>query len=304
VAFSVVELQVLAGLAEGKTLSDIAERANFSQPAISKVLRAAERQAGLPLVERRGRRLELTLAGHEICEAARAIVAQMDGLETLAGDLRGGARGTLRMVASLTPANYVLPGALSLFLARAPGVDLIVEMPFERDWRTFLRPGLDLAVTLSLDFGSLDEIRSGWIAERLYEEEVVFTVAPSSHLAGRTLHPAELRDELFIGSFSTMFWMRILRPLFDQGLEVNRRIDVDGAEIVKQLAAAGHGIGIHFGSSVWEFVRDKRLVPLSINGLSQREPCYLIRPKAEHPLKLADEFVRCLHEQIELMFPP
>src|SRR5207244_979896 len=49
VTFSLLELQVLAGLADGYTLSEIAQRLHFSQPAISKVLRSAEGHAALPL---------------------------------------------------------------------------------------------------------------------------------------------------------------------------------------------------------------------------------------------------------------
>ncbi len=61
--FTITELQILVGLAEGHTQVAIGAQLHLDQPTVSKLLHLAERKLGLPLVERRGRRLYLTPVG-------------------------------------------------------------------------------------------------------------------------------------------------------------------------------------------------------------------------------------------------
>src|SRR4249919_4367693 len=63
------------------SVSRAAEALYLSQPAVSLQLQALERDLGLPLFERVGRRLTLTREGTTLYELARPLIEGLDGLE-------------------------------------------------------------------------------------------------------------------------------------------------------------------------------------------------------------------------------
>jgi DNA-binding transcriptional LysR family regulator len=299
--FSLLELQVLAGLAEGHTLSEIAERLHFSQPAISKVLRAAEQHAALPLVEHRGRRVQLTAAGADLGRTARLIAAQVDGIDGLVKDLQLGKKGSLRLVVSATPANYVLPAVVTEFVGMYPDVHVVMALQLQRDWDVVLHQGLDLGIGM---YGAPTP-PVGWVVEPLYEEEIVFFVPSDSPLARDPyVTPGALQGERLVGSIMSPYWGRIMERFRAQGLVVGRFTEVQAAESMKQLVAAGHGVGVNFGAVVWREIAEGRFTRLHVEGLSHREVFHLIRPETKHPLRMVRAFLDCLRRRVSCMFGP
>lgn len=76
---------------------------------MSQQLAALEKEAGVPLLRRRGRVLELTVAGRRLVEHADLIFS---GLATAEADLaipRAGGRGTVRVAAFPSAARVLLP---------------------------------------------------------------------------------------------------------------------------------------------------------------------------------------------------
>ena len=62
------------------SVSRAAEALFLSQPAVTLQLQALEREMGMRLLERSGRRLTLTREGEELYELARPLVEGLDGL--------------------------------------------------------------------------------------------------------------------------------------------------------------------------------------------------------------------------------
>ena len=105
-----------------------AARAGFaSQPALSKAMRELEKQIGLPLFERSARGVILTEAGQLLFEHARALFALETQTEAALASLRDIEGGTLRIGATTTLANYVLPELLGEFRRLHPRVTLQLE---------------------------------------------------------------------------------------------------------------------------------------------------------------------------------
>ncbi len=299
--FSLLELHVLAGLADGHTLSEIAQRLHFSQPAISKVLRSAERHAALPLVEHRGRRVQLTAAGADLGRTARLIAAQLDGIDGQVKDLQLGKKGSLRLVVSATPANYVLPAVVTEFVGMYPDAHVVMAMLLGRDWDIVLHQGLDLGIGIY----SSSTPPVGWVVEPLYEEEVIFFVSSDSPLARDPyITPWALARERLVASIMSPFWRPIMERFSAQGLVVGRFTEVQAAESMKQLVAAGHGVGVNFGAVVWREIAEGRFTRLHVDGLSHREVFHLLHPETKHPLRMVRAFLDCLRRQVNCMFGP
>src|SRR5258706_13469199 len=68
-----------------------------SQPTVSKAIRQLEDELGVPLLDRRGRRSELTAAGKIVYRRALSLLTEGADLVAELGELRGLKRGTLRV---------------------------------------------------------------------------------------------------------------------------------------------------------------------------------------------------------------
>jgi molybdate transport repressor ModE-like protein len=88
-------LRVLRALAEHGTVAAAAQALHLTPSAVSQQLAALEREIGQPVVERRGRGLVLTGAGHVLLEHAHALFAQLERAEA---DVAAHGRGELGTV--------------------------------------------------------------------------------------------------------------------------------------------------------------------------------------------------------------
>src|SRR5919109_547054 len=104
-------LRLLRELHERGTVTAVAEALAYTPSAVSQQLATLEREAGVPLMERQGRRLRLTDAGRGLVEHAAAVIARLELAESeLAA--AAGAEGTrpVRVAAFQTAASgLVLP---------------------------------------------------------------------------------------------------------------------------------------------------------------------------------------------------
>lgn len=103
------ELELLVAVAETGSLGRGARRVGISQPAASQRLRALEAAVGLALLDRGPTGSELTSTGALIVEWARAVLLARDRLISGADALREGDTAPLRLAASLTTAEFLLP---------------------------------------------------------------------------------------------------------------------------------------------------------------------------------------------------
>ena len=119
-------LKVFITAARTLSFTRTAERLYISQPAVSRHIGELESRYRVPLFVRRGSRLELTVAGQVLLEAAGRISDDYRRLEYEMSLCANQAEGELRLGASTTIAQYLLPPALARFTARFPGVRVSV----------------------------------------------------------------------------------------------------------------------------------------------------------------------------------
>ena len=213
-SFTIVELQVLLGLAEGKTQAEIGATLHLDQPAISKTLRAAQSKAGLPLIQRQGRRLRLTSAGATLARAAEPVITQLHQVDQVAESLRAGDAGAVHLVATITPAGYVLPSIIGEFIRRHPAtrVDLQI-VPDNTIWTTLANTLYELA--LGPQTVHSDEL----VAEYLYDDPFVFFANSGVALAAQArVTWQDLSRQPLIGSFAAVIWTRYVESRSTPGM--------------------------------------------------------------------------------------
>ena len=109
------QLRIFVAVAEREHVTQAARDLHLTQSATSAAVAALEARYATRLFDRIGRRIALTEAGRLFLEEAKAVLARASAAELVLTDLAGVVRGTLRVSASQTVANYWLPGVLNRF---------------------------------------------------------------------------------------------------------------------------------------------------------------------------------------------
>jgi DNA-binding transcriptional LysR family regulator len=147
------KMLLLRELARLGTIGAVA-RAQFCTPsAVSQQLRALEREAGLPLIRRAGRRVELTTAGAELADRAGPVLALLEEAAAALAAARQELAGELRIGAFPTAVRTVLPAALVALGAEHPRLELHVTELDPAGVPDALRSGLlDIALVHEYDY--------------------------------------------------------------------------------------------------------------------------------------------------------
>ena len=123
-------LEVLLAVARTGSLNSAAREVGVSQQAVSARIRAIEAQTGVALVHRTPRGSRLTAEGAVIAEWAARLLDVAAGLDAGIAALRQDRRSRLRVSASSTIAEQLLPAWLASFRAAAhpgnPPLDIVL----------------------------------------------------------------------------------------------------------------------------------------------------------------------------------
>ncbi len=115
---------VFITVAEQLSFSKAAEALFISQPAITKHIKQMESQLNVSLFDRRGSKIYLTEAGKVVYDKLKEIHHLYQEMEYAIGALNNEHIGELRIGASSTIAQYILPRFLAYFYQRYPKVHL------------------------------------------------------------------------------------------------------------------------------------------------------------------------------------
>jgi DNA-binding transcriptional LysR family regulator len=186
-AMEIRQLRYFLAVAEHAHFTRAAEALFVSQPALSQQIGALEREVGLPLFDRLGRRVELTSAGRVLHEHALRIVREVENARGAVDDLRGMVRGDLTVCAVQTANAGFLVDVMARFHASHPGV--VVRTREERG-DDVVEAVLEGRASLGLTYltGATPD---GLETVPLYEEELVLVVPAGHPLAGATVRTAE-----------------------------------------------------------------------------------------------------------------
>lgn len=147
-------LRLLRELAHRGTIAAVAEALAFTASAVSQQLSVLEREAGVPLLERTGRRVTLTPAGQTLAQYAETLLGQLEQADAYLARARQGLGGALRIGAFPTAGHTIIPAALVALAREHPGVEPMVREIEPANVANALRCGeLDVALTHEYDVG-------------------------------------------------------------------------------------------------------------------------------------------------------
>ncbi|WP_305094375.1 LysR family transcriptional regulator [Prescottella sp. R16] len=121
-------LELIVGVDDHGSLSAAARQAGIAQPNASRAIRQIERQFGTTLLQRRPTGSTLTPEGTVVAHWARRVLSEAGHLLDVAEGLRTERVAQLRVGASMTVADHLVPGWLGRFRSRYPQVSLHLQV--------------------------------------------------------------------------------------------------------------------------------------------------------------------------------
>lgn len=234
------QLKVFESVARNLSFSRAAEELYLSQPAVSMQIKQLEDNIGLPLFEQMGKKIFLTDAGHELHHYSRAISGQLADMELALDELKGLERGKLN-ISVVSTANYFAPNLLAKFCQRYSGVTVSLNVS---NRETVLRQLADNVTDLAI-MGQPPDNQD--IATESFMENPLVVIAPPDHPLSklRRIPVKRLGQETFLlrepGSGTRGAMERFFAA---HQISINRGMETDTNEAIKQAVQAGMGLGI------------------------------------------------------------
>ncbi len=237
------------------SVSRAAEALFLSQPAVTLQLQALERDLGVALFERLGRRLSLTREGTALYELARPLVEGLDGLE---GEFRNKLKGLdgdeLHVAAGSSTILYLLPQLVQAFRAAYPKVQLVLHNVTGKDGLSLLRSdAVDLAV------GSMLDVPTDLSYAPVYSFDPMLIMAKGHPLAAlKAIKLEDLSPHGLILPPKRLTTWRLVDLVFQQRrVPYTVALEVGGWEVIKQYVAMGMGISIVTGICLTDADRER-----------------------------------------------
>ncbi|GIG65259.1 LysR substrate-binding domain-containing protein [Phytomonospora endophytica] len=261
-------LELLVGVARLGSIGRAAVAYGISQPSASHRVRTMERLVGVPLVTRSPRGSRLTPAGTLLVEWAGAVVDAARVLDAGIDALREQRDQRLRVAASLTIAEYLLPGWLVALRRDRPGtaVSLGVENSAQVA-RAILDGDADLGFVEGP--GPVKGLRSASVGH----DELALVVGPGHRWAkrGNPLGPGELAATPLIcreeGSGTRAALAAALRG---HGEPAPPLLELASTTAVKAAVAAGDGAAVLSSLAVADDIAAGQLTRVPVEGVDLR----------------------------------
>ena len=229
----------------------LAQALAFSPSAVSQQLSALEREAGLPLLERSGRRVVLTPAGRNLVRHAETVLEQLERAAAELASARQGLAGPLRIGTFPSAGRTMIPAALAARARQHPGLEPMISEIDPAGMAGALRAGdLEVALIHEYDFAAAGP-EPGLATAALCTEAMYLGSAgppPPGPAASETLGaPAtsRWRDAPWITATSgTMCQQMTVRACQAAGFTPRTRHQVDDFTTTLTLVAAGQGVAL------------------------------------------------------------
>ena len=254
-------LQLLCDLSRLGTIAAVAQAHTYTPSAVSQQLSALERETGVRLLERTGRRVTFTSAGVVLVEHAEGVLAALERTTAALASLSSGVSGQLRIGAFPTAVRTLLPAALVDLGKRHPGLELRVSEVDPMAVPAALRERR-LDVGLLHDYDVVPVEPDPLLDGVPLLDETVFLAVPGTSVVD--VDPlAEVRDAAWImaspGTWCHAVTVQVCRAA---GFTPRVRHHADDFATVLALVAAEQGVSLVPELAVVQVPVGVRLIPL------------------------------------------
>jgi len=291
-------LKVFQSVAHNLSFTKASNEMFITQPAITKHIKELEAEFEVKLFNRIGNKVSLTEAGKVLHSYTDQILALHNELKFELSQLKGSFEGTLRLGASTTIAQYVIPPVLVKFLERFPDVKLsLINGNTEYIEHSLLNNDIDLGIVegkpVNPDFR---------YAPFLNDELLLFTSA-QNRTVPQTITDKELPKLPLVlrerGSGTLEIIEETLQNQHISPKDLTVLMFLGSTEAIKSFIKSGKGVGIVSRFAIEEELNAGIFRQLQTTMKFYRQ-FYFISPKGPEPSGLSKLFLSFLQKHYNL----
>ncbi|MEW6624327.1 MAG: selenium metabolism-associated LysR family transcriptional regulator [Bacillota bacterium] len=287
-------LSVFKAVADKRSFSQAAKALHISQPAISLQIQSLEEDLGTRLFDRNNKRVVLTQAGKTYYKYATQIIELYDLARKEISELTGLVKGKIKIGASLTIGEYVLPKIAGYFVKDHPEVNLTINIANTEEITRHL-----LSNTLDLGLVEGPIKHADLVLEKFMSDELVVIVPYEHPWAKKELISIDnLLSQPFILRESGSGTRQVMEDkLGEHGIssdDLQIAMELGSTQSIKEGVEAGLGVSI---ISKWAIKKDVKFKTL---GITRVENCsffrnfYLVYNKYHFLTQATETFIKLL----------
>ena len=248
--FTFHQLKIFLEVIRHQNITKAAEEMHMTQPALSIQLKNFQKQFEIPLLEKTGKKFQLTDFGKSIAQIAQNILSEAEDLKYKTKEYEGLLTGKLR-ISSASTGKYVIPYYLSGFVHKYPGIDLTLDVSNKT------------TVINQLQNNEIDFALVSVLPEKLETNEEIL-LENKLYLIGNTKKVIKSRPLIYReqGSATRNAMSRYFRKSTKR-----KSIELTSNETVKQAVVAGLGYSIIPLIGMSNELKNKDIYIIPSNGL-------------------------------------
>jgi DNA-binding transcriptional LysR family regulator len=230
----VTRLRVLDALARHGSVTAAAKELHYTQPTVSHHLTRLEAETGARLLQRAGRGVRLTPAGHLLASRAAEILGRLDAADAELSAHVGLSAGRVRVASFSSVIGSLIPKAVRTLTEKHPGVEIGLTDTQPPEALAQLRAGkIDVAIIFRYD--DTEPEPDGVRLHHLLDDPLYLLSTRPEH----TL--STLRDATWIAGCDRCR-IHLLSMCADEGFEPRIGYTSDDMVVMQALVAAGLGV--------------------------------------------------------------
>ncbi len=259
---------VFLSVAEFLSFSKAAEELFISQPAVTKHIKELEGRLNVTLFERKGNKIYLTKAGKLVYNHLKTIKQQYGDLEFELGRLNDTFKGILRIGASSTISQYLIPRTIAAFHKRYPKIELFLYNgnSFEMEQKV-----LENEVDLALVENESSQANLKYI-NFLDDEIVVVTGSHSVYSKRKAISLADFQEIPIVLREKGSGTLEVIqKALLKHNIvleKLNILIHLGSTEAIKSFLSDFEGIALVSEKSIEKELRLKEVKKLTIKNFN------------------------------------
>jgi DNA-binding transcriptional LysR family regulator len=291
------DLKALATLRAVVELGGVEEAGralHVGQPAVTKRLRSLDACYGMKLMQRQGRRLELTPAGKRVVNYARLV---LDHQTSLLDDLNSFREGENRLRLEVTSdiGEHLLPELLLRFNEAYPEFRIESRMGYTRRIQTRLATGLSDMALLEQAPDHPDILVQKWL-----DDELVLVCGKAHPLWGYELMPITELNQLHYVLRESQSSARVIldKALKDIGIEeIPVAMEVGSTDTIVEMLERGKHVSFLPRFAVEESLSAGNLYHIKIQGLRIKRTIWIARTRSNLNSPVSEALIQLLREK-------
>ncbi len=255
------QLRAFSVLARTGSFTRTAQELHLTQSAISHAIKGLESDMGCRLLDRLGKSVVLTQAGEQLLVRVERILEEMSSARSELGRLGKWGTSRLRIGASTTACQHVLPGVLREFKESFPQCAISIQPGDTPENIEALRAHqIDLAVNLEPHREAQLDFRP------MFTDELQFIVSPLHPWAkaGKVARDEIAREHYILYGKGSYTFKMIEAYFREDEIVLHSLLDLGNMEAIKELVKLGLGISIAAPWTARGEIEEKSLVALPL----------------------------------------